>query len=302
LNDNDRLSWVVTDSWKAGSVMAPIAHKRGLGLVVLAHGNEIHTKGRSGRERRMMAAFNQADRVVANSSYTASLLAGIGVSGDKVVVIPPGIDPYRFDTEVDVTEFRRQWNLAGRKVILTLARIEPRKGHDQVLAALAAGGEGLDDAVYVVAGEGNDRQRLERLAADLGVSNRVRFVGAVSEADKSVWYRLCDVFAMPNRPETADGFSVEGFGIVFLEAALFAKPVIGGNSGGVPDAVVEGETGYLVEPLDLSGLVKALSTLLTDTATAQRMGEASRKRALEGFTWERIAEQYRKMGVDVVGG
>jgi phosphatidylinositol alpha-1,6-mannosyltransferase len=145
----------------------------------------------------------------------------------------------------------------------------------------------VPDLVYVVAGDGPDRERLVELARRLGVDESVRFVGAVEDAELPLWYSLGDVFVMPSRSDPPD---VEGFGIVYLEAAACERPVVAARAGGVPDAVADGVSGLLVEPGDRDGLARALAELLSDPARRANLGRRARERVLAELTWDRIAD------------
>ena len=163
--------------------------------------------------------------------------------------------------------------------LLTVARLdaaEGKKGIDDVLHALASPAFRTAEVEYVVVGDGTDRARLEALAGDLGLSRRVRFLGALASDELRAEYLQCDLFVMPS--------TQEGFGIVFLEAMACRKPVLASRFGGVPEVVVDGETGLLVEPGDRAGLVQGLRALLDDPALRRRLGEAGRHRVESRFT------------------
>jgi phosphatidylinositol alpha-1,6-mannosyltransferase len=165
------------------------------------------------------------------------------------------------------------------------------------LAALVQAGL---DVGYVVVGTGPDRDRLERLAASLGVLERVRFAGFVPDDLLPSYYHGCDLFALISRHAPGRA-AVEGFGIVFLEAGACGRPVLGGRSGGVADAVAEGESGLLVDPGDVEEVAGALSRLLTDGALARRLGEGGRQRVQRSFDWARRSEEVRKVLLDAHG-
>jgi phosphatidyl-myo-inositol dimannoside synthase len=170
----------------------------------------------------------------------------------------------------------------GEGYVLIVGRMDPReryKGHDELLAALAA----VPGARLVVAGEGEDRPRLEALAAALGLGERVTFTGFVGEATLAELYRRCAVFAMPSRGE--------GFGLVYLEAMRAGKPCIAARGGAAEEVVVDGETGLLVAADDTAELAAALARLLAAPDPAQRLGEAGRRRFLRDFTAERFRER-----------
>ena len=148
----------------------------------------------------------------------------------------------------------------------------------------------IPDLSYVIVGDGPFRDQLESLALSLGVRNRVVFLGQVSDEDLPDMYALADVFVMPSR-ECLSENDVEGFGMVFLEANACGKPAVGGRSGGIPEALVDGVTGFLVDPHDPKGVAAALIRLLTSKDLAESFGKHGRLRAVQDFSWARVAER-----------
>jgi phosphatidylinositol alpha-1,6-mannosyltransferase len=238
--------------------------------------------------RLMEQGLRRAAVVTTISAYTEEQLQGLGVPAARIVRLTPGIEPERW-AGADGAEMRERWGVAGRPVLLTLSRLIPRKGVDTVIQALPAVLAEVPDAAYVVVGEGADEPRLRVLAAQAGVAEAVRFVGAVAEADLPACYRAADVFVMPNR-QMPDG-DVEGFGQVFLEANACGVPVIAGRSGGAVDAVEDGVTGFLVDPTSPGEVAARAVELLRSPDLARRLGEAGRRRAAEAFTWRHSAAQ-----------
>src|SRR5205814_3205463 len=155
----------------------------------------------------------------------------------------------------------------GRRLILSVGRLQRRKGFDSVIRALPLLSEQGVDAHYVVIGSGDDGQYLQRLAAELGVSDRVHLLGHVGYEDLPRWYAACDLFVMPNRDIDGD---TEGFGLVFLEAASAGKPAIAGIAGGTGSAVVDGVTGLRVDGEQLQAIAGALTRLLANPAETER--------------------------------
>jgi phosphatidylinositol alpha-1,6-mannosyltransferase len=172
-------------------------------------------------------------------------------------------------------------------VLLTVARLVPRKGHDTVIRALEKIVLASPETVYVIAGEGSERARLEALVAELGLAGNVRFAGLVPDTELADFYNLCDLFVHMNRNVNGD---LEGFGIVFLEAAACGKPVIAGKSGGTYAAVADGGSGYLLEPEDHDALANTVLRLWSDPGEMRRLGEVGRARATE-FDWDRSARK-----------
>ncbi len=182
----------------------------------------------------------------------------------------------------------------ARPTIVTIARIEERyKGHDTLVRALPLVLAKVPDAQWVVIGDGSLRPGLEALAESYGVAQAVRFLGVVSDEERNLWLRRARLLAMPSRLP-AGGFAGEGFGIVYLEAGAYGKPVVAGNVGGALDSVRDGETGLLVDPTDPLLVAEAITRLLLDTELARRLGEAGRRHAL-AHTWPHVVARVQDL-------
>jgi phosphatidylinositol alpha-1,6-mannosyltransferase len=261
---------------------------RGAPIVCWAHGEDIATALASRELTALMrAVYRNAGATIANSQNTARH------------VVHPGVDAARFAPGSAGESIRRRLAPEPGHVLLSVGRLQRRKGHDVAMAAMAALEGSHPDLRYVIVGDGEERRRLESLAAELGVSSRVVFAGEVTDEELPAYYAAADLFVMPNR---RDGDDVEGFGIVFLEAAAAGVVAIGGRSGGVPEAIEDGVTGLLVEGTDAQELAAAIARLLDDAALRQRMGAAGRARVLEQFTWECAAERVEAIHRSVVRG
>jgi phosphatidylinositol alpha-1,6-mannosyltransferase len=267
----------------------------GLPLVVYAHGNEL-LLARHDTWPKPRQCLVRAARVIAASSFTAGLAFEAGARAERVLVVHPGCDTEYFrPLEVGDAE-RRRWlgeKWQGR-IILTTGNLVARKGHDTVIRAFSRVKAAIPDAVYVVAGDGPHRGELERLVADRGLRESVIFTGRVSDADLPKLYSLAEVFVMPSR-ERREKSDVEGFGIVFVEAGACGLPVVAGRSGGIRDAVVEGETGLLVEPESEEQVAAALLRFLSDRDLAERMGRQGRERAERLFRWPVVIQRIREI-------
>ena len=152
----------------------------------------------------------------------------------------------------------------------------------------------IKDLHYIIVGQGEDRGRLEGITRDLNITDVVRFAGRVSDAELIDYYRQSDLFVLVSREEEG-GADYEGFGIVFLEAAACGKPVVGGSSGGIPEAVEDGVTGILVDPLKEEDISRAILSVLTDQSLARKLGEAGRERVEEKFSYIAQAQAVREV-------
>lgn len=284
---------IVCLTWKEARVPLLMRPFAGWRVVVVAHGMEITKKAH--RLRRRIGArwiFGSADLAVAVSRYTRERVADFGVDAGRVRVLPCGVDPERFQPR-DGARLRRRLGLEGLPVVLTLARLVRRKGHDLVIRALPEVRRRVPGATYLVAGGGSDGYAgsLCLLAREHGVGDAVRLVGRAAEEDLPGLYSASDVFAMVSRANERTG-NYEGFGITYLEANACGVPVVGADTGGVPDAIVDGYNGFLVPPDDVEALADRLARLLEDPAMARRLGENGRERVLRDLTWDRVADRF----------
>ena len=262
----------------------------GLPFIVYAHGNEVLSAMQPSGQK-LQVGLRRADRVLAVSRFTANLVQKFGVFPDRIVIVHPGCDSDHFRPLCPTMELRQKL-LGDRhkdKVILSIGNLVARKGHDMVIRALPRLRETVPEVTYLIVGEGSNRIQLENLAIALGVRDRVVFAGPLAE-DLPDIYALSDVFVMPSR-EQIEECDVEGFGLAFLEASACAKPVVGGRSGGIPDAIVDGVTGLLVNPHDPEDIANALARLLTNNHLAIRFGQQGRTWVVKYFGWNRIAGQ-----------
>lgn len=204
----------------------------------------------------------------------------------------PGVAADTYHPGVDGGGIRRRYGLGGRPVVVCVSRLVPRKGQDTLIRALPELRRRVPGAALLVVGGGRDRSRLARLARAHGVSADVVLTGAVPHAELPAYYAAGDVYAMPCRTRRG-GLDVEGLGIVYLEASATGLPVIAGDSGGAPDAVREGETGFVVDGRDRAQLVDRLARLLTDRDLAARMGAAGRTWVETQWRWDTQATRLR---------
>ncbi|MDV2496613.1 MAG: glycosyltransferase [bacterium] len=241
-----------------------------------------------------MATFRAAQRVFASSRYTKDRLITMGLPAEYIDVVHPGVDVERFRPDIDSTAVRHRLRLDGRQVLLTVTRLDDYKGVDTVIQALPTVRERFPDVLYLVVGKGEERPALERLVEELGLTEHVRFAGYISDDVLPAVYNACDLFVMISRVLT-DRESVEGFGIVFLEAAACGKVSLGGRSGGIPDAVVDGKTGLLVDPLNIDAIAEAIIHILAHPKEAERMGRQGRERILAELQWPIVARNIHEL-------
>ncbi len=257
--------------------------------VCWTHGEELTCQSES-RELRMLMqeVMRGAHRVIANSQNTARAAEGLGVPTSKLDVVYPGVDTDRFKpASPDAARLRRELAPNGELIVLTVGRLQRRKGHDLVLRALPEIVARVP-VRYVIVGDGEERDRLDDLIGGLRLTEHVRFCGIVPPEELPALYAAADLFVHPNRPE---GLDIEGFGMVFLEAAASGVAVIGGASGGVPEAVGDSRFGVLVSGTDVDELRLAMLDLLMNPIRRERLAAAARQRVVDQFSWGRAVSQ-----------
>jgi phosphatidyl-myo-inositol dimannoside synthase len=255
-----------------------------------------------GTSRWRHVALKNADLVLPVSQYTASVvqkMEGIENSRVKVIynAIPNGfVDLLTEDSAAVGVGGTRE---SGGRVLLSVCSFAAGnefKGVDTVIRALPGILSAMPDLRYVVVGEGVVRKKLEALAAEIGVAKGVTFAGEVTDDELAGFYRECDVFVLPSRGKGLQGVAGgEGFGRVYIEAALAGKPVVGSRAGGAAEAVLHGRTGFVVNPESSEEVTEALLTILRDRELAARMGAAGRAWALEMFSEDALADSLRKL-------
>lgn len=266
-------------------------------VLIYAHGEELTGWGRGGKFQAMCFTMKRADWILANSDNTRdTLIELLGVDPQRIAMTYPTVDEGRFSPRRPVVQLRESIGLSGdKKLILSVGRLQRRKGFDNVIRSLPLLLEKGLDIEYALIGIGEDLDYLQGLARELGVAERVHLLGHVSYEDLPHWYNSCDLFAMPNRDIDGD---TEGFGLVFLEAAASGKPSIAGKAGGTGSAVVEDVTGLRIDGEIVTEIAAAIAQLLNDPLESARLGQAARQRVLENFTHKRRVDQLRKLVVE----
>jgi phosphatidylinositol alpha-1,6-mannosyltransferase len=267
---------------------------RGIPYVLYAHGEEITTAAESRKLRFLVGpVYRAASALIANSFNTRSLLEDVGVPPERIHTIHPGVDLNRFRCrEGEGERTRRVLGIGKIPLLLTVGRLQKRKGQDVVIKALPEVRKRFPDVRYLIVGDGEEAENLRRLAEAKGVSDNVLFAGKVPDSDLPGFYAACDLFIMANRAVNGD---IEGFGMVFLEANAAGKPVIGGISGGTRDAILDGQTGVRVEGERPEAVASAIVRLLADPDLRNRMGEAGRRRVVRDFSWDSVVEKTRRL-------
>ncbi|MGW0433768.1 glycosyltransferase family 4 protein [Micromonospora sp. NPDC003197] len=263
-------------------------------VVALTHGHEVGWAALPGARTLLRRIARDADVVTYLGEYTRVRLDRALHGLTDLRRLAPGVDIDVYHPDVDGSEVRARYGLTDRPVVVCVSRLVPRKGQDALIRALPEIRRRVPDAALLIVGGGPYRDELGKLARQTGVADDIFFTGAVEWAELPAHYAAGDVFAMPCRTRNR-GLDVEGLGMVFLEASATGLPVVAGDSGGAPDAVREGETGFVVDGRNIVQLVDRIVPLLEDPELARRMGAAGRTWVEQEWHWGLQAARMAKL-------
>ncbi|GGR16660.1 glycosyltransferase family 4 protein [Streptomyces roseolus] len=278
-------------------LMAPALRRAGAKrLVATTHGHEAGWAQLPAARQLLRRIGEGTDTITYLGEYTRSRIASAltPAAAARMVQLPPGVDEKTFHPGSGGAGVRARLGLTDRPVVVCVSRLVPRKGQDTLIRALPRILRQVPDAVLLIVGGGPYEKELRRLAAETGVAASVRFTGAVPWSELPAHYGAGDVFAMPCRTRRG-GLDVEGLGIVYLEASATGLPVVAGDSGGAPDAVLDGETGWVVRGESAEDTADRVTALLLDPELRARMGERGRAWVEEKWRWDLLAERLREL-------
>ncbi len=276
-----------------GIIALTIKKLLGTNYLCYIHGEDIQSASTS-REFSLLvkSVLKNSSKLISNSQNTAGLLKEKWhISEEKISVMYPGVDTNKFYPKEYDQNTRKKLSWDNKLVVLTVGRLQKRKGHDIMLQTILKLKNTQPNILYSIIGSGQEEENLKKLARELNLTQHVQFLGEVSEETMIECFQQCNLFILPNR--TVDG-DIEGFGIVLLEAQACGKIVIAGNSGGTRETMIHDTTGFIVDCTTPDKIIDLLNKILTDESLNKKMGLAGRKHMIEHFDWKPLAEKARK--------
>ena len=280
--ESKQVKLVIADSWKSLELAINFLNKNKIPVVCLAHGNELLTRKKN-KVQRITNTLDKVTSIVANSFFTKGVVKKIVSPKIPIKVVLPGASNLSNIKEIKIPY------IEGSPIILTLARLEKRKGHAFIIESIKKIIIDFPNLQYVIAGEGSEKKNLKNLVNNYNLNSHVKFLGTVNEQQKKYLFQKTDLMVMPTLNESKNN-SIEGFGISYLEAAFFGIPSIASNVGGTPEAVLDKKTGIIIN--DINELYNAISSLLTDRSYLKQLGDQSRIRAMNEFDWLEVSKKY----------
>jgi phosphatidylinositol alpha-1,6-mannosyltransferase len=263
-------------------------------IIALTHGHEVWWAKLPLFKVAIKKISNDVDFLTYLGEFTKNAILPAISDPNKLAKIAPGIDTEHFSPTSVNTDLLSKYRLTGRRVIVSVGRLVHRKGQDKLIEAMPEILKQFPDAVLLLVGEGPIKSMLEKLIRHHSLENNVVFTGRVHFSDLPKYIQLGEIFAMPAR-DRFFGLEVEGLGIVYLEASSCQIPVVVGRSGGAPDAVVEGVTGFTVDGNNPNEIAKVICKLLADPKLAKEMGLAGRKWVVENWRWQIWADKFNSL-------
>jgi len=283
---------IYADTWKSIEYLKLVD----VPIHVLAHGTEIQKNFsdwnfyKKIKQNRIHNSYMNANSIIANSNYTKELLIeSLSIDKNKIKIIHPGIDIYGKFIERNIISKIK--NIIGNSnpVIVTLARLEERKGHKITLDALSSLIKKYPNLLYLIAGDGPNKKNIKLHVKKLNLEKNICFLGWITEPEKSVILKNSDLFVMT--PHLVKE-SVEGFGMVFIDAAFHGLATLGTDTGGIPDAIIDGKTGLIAKTSDLKDITSKIDDLMSNDEKRKSLGRAGKANAEERFSWEQKVEEY----------
>ena len=288
--ESQKVKLIIADTWKSLELGIDYFNTKNIPSICLAHGNELLSNDLK-KAQRIKNTLNKSTAVVANSLYTKKLVQELVKSTIIVDYVYPGANDLRNHKEHSLREVN------GKPVILTLARLEKRKGHVNIIHCIKKLLSDFPNIQYVIAGEGPEKRVLQKLVNDEHLQNNVLFVGLVNDEQKKFLFERSSLMVMPTLDESKSR-SIEGFGISYLEAAFFGIPSIASDVGGTSEAVINNSTGVIINSIDK--LYQSMHDLLVNENKRILFGENAQRRSHENFQWNTVTKKYKSIFDEVI--
>tara|TARA_B110001452_G_scaffold262099_1_gene261656 strand:+ start:204 stop:1286 length:1083 start_codon:yes stop_codon:yes gene_type:complete len=280
----NKIEAIIGDHWKSLELLKTNKKK-----ICLIHSKEINHEKRSNLNKRVLKVLNNVDTVVANSKYTKNLAIRCGVDEGKIVVINPGVDPVQ---ELNKKSLDKVESLLKHKSprLITVSRYDKRKNHEKIIMALRNLKQIYPNIIYICIGYGDEEDNIKKLVKELNLEQQVMFFKDISNELKNSLLAKSNIFVMPSIIYKK---SVEGFGIVYVEAAQYGIPSIGGVDGGAADAINHEKTGLICDGNNLDSVYSSINSMLENKKYLE-FGKAAKENSIK-FRWSTIIEEYKKI-------
>jgi phosphatidylinositol alpha-1,6-mannosyltransferase len=266
----------------------------GIPYVCYVHGEDLET-AQSSREQYFICGqvIKRAKAIICNSQNSANIVAKFGAqAASKTQVLHPGVDSDLFVPKKRDEKSLTSLNWIDKKVVLTVGRLQARKGQDMMIKAIPEILKATPNFLYAIVGEGEELDSLVKLSAELKVDQHVQFLRGIPDEQMIECYQQCDLFILPNRTINND---IEGFGMVLVEAQSCGKPVIAGDSGGTKETMLLGESGFIIDATQPSNIASTVVGMLADEKKLKDMGSKGREHVLQSLDWKALVQRAKEL-------
>ncbi|HXH17691.1 MAG TPA: glycosyltransferase family 4 protein [Chitinophagales bacterium] len=268
--------------------------------VAIGHGTEFTIAMSDFSKKVNRWAYSSADALITVSDFTRDVAKKTGIRNNRCITIYNGADGrfFRMLDKESVSSFKKSKGIEHSRIIITVGNVSDRKGQEYVIRALRKVSEKFHDTHYYCAGHSTVKDKLASLARELGLADRVHFLGKVPADELLLWLNACDLYCLTSI--VTDEGDFEGFGISVIEAALCGKPAIESAEAGVAESVIDGKTGLRVPPKDTHAIADSILLLFEDDELRQRLGHNALQNALDNLTWEKVVKRYEEVLLNII--
>ena len=291
INFKKNINSIFCDSWKSAENLIKNKIAKTEKIFCLAHGNDILINKNIIKKKRIRKTLSETSHIVANSYFTKKKITDLGIKSSKIKVIYPGVEHRYFDFKKNNNPFQKYKNF--KPILLTIARLEKRKNHRNIIYAVNELIKDFKNLLYLIAGDGPEMKEIRKLINKLNLEKNIKVLGKVNENDKNFLFKISDLHVMPTIQDKKS-VSIEGFGISYIEAGMHGIPSISSGLGGTEESVINGKTGIICNPNNISSIKDSIKKVLINKKMYKKLSTNS-KNFSKKFLWKNTITNYLKL-------
>ena len=291
INFKKNIDCIFCDSWKSAENLIKNKIANTEKIFCLAHGNDILVNKNIIKKKRIKKTLSETSCVIANSYFTKKRVTNLGIKSNKIKVIYPGVENIYFNSKRNNNNLQKYKNF--KPILLTIARLEKRKNHKKIIYAINELIKDFKNLLYLIAGDGPEMKKIRKLINKLNLKKNVKILGKVNERDKAFLFKISDLHVMPTIQDKRS-ISIEGFGISYIEAGMHGIPSISSGLGGTKESVIDGKTGIICNPINVSSIKDSIRKVLINKTMYKKLSINS-KNFSKKFLWKNTIRNYLKL-------
>ena len=291
INFKKNIDCIFCDSWKSAENLIKNKIANTEKIFCLAHGNDILVNKNIIKRKRIKKTLSETSCVIANSYFTKKRVTNLGIKSNKIKVIYPGVENIYFNSKRNNNNLQKYKNF--KPILLTIARLEKRKNHKKIIYAINELIKDFKNLLYLIAGDGPEMKKIRKLINKLNLKKNVKILGKVNERDKAFLFKISDLHVMPTIQDKRS-ISIEGFGISYIEAGMHGIPSISSGLGGTKESVIDGKTGIICNPNNVSSIKDSIRKVLINKTMYKKLSINS-KNFSKKFLWKNTIRNYLKL-------